>query len=219
MAAARPRYREIECKSALNRVKGMPFRWSLNPYRGCVHGCQYCFARPTHRFLELGIGDDFSGVIAVKTNVVEVLSRELSRPRCAREEVAVGTATDPYQPAEGSDRLTRGALQAFARFGTPVSLLTKGTLIVRDLDVLQELAESADVSVCFSGPTLDREIWRRMEPGTSPPWQRLEPMRRLLDAGVHAGVLMAPLLPGLSANRAEMESHWRARSPGLRAAH
>lgn len=151
-------YRQITCKSALNRVQGMPFARSLNPYRGCAHGCHYCFARPTHRFFELGIGDDFTGIVYVKTNLAEVLAGELSRPRWKRETVAVGTATDPYQPAEGSYRLTHSALEQFARFRTPVSLLTKNSMIVRDLDVLQELSEATDLSVCFSMPTVDPDI-------------------------------------------------------------
>ncbi len=203
-------YREIECKSALNRVRGMPFAWSLNPYRGCAHGCHYCFARPTHRFFELGVGDDFTGIIYVKRNLAPVLAGELARPAWKREPVALGTATDPYQPAEGRYRLTRAALEQFARFRNPVSLLTKNPLIVRDLDVLRELDARARLSVCFSMPTVDREIWRRTEPGTAPPHQRLAAMRRLADAGIHAGVLMAPLLPGLSADRAQVERTVRA---------
>ena len=203
-------YREITCKSALNRVRGMPFAWSLNPYRGCAHGCHYCFARPTHRFFELGIGDDFTGIIYVKRNLAEVLAGELSRPGWRREQVALGTATDPYQPAEGRYRLTRAALEQFARFRTPVSLLTKNPLIVRDIDMLRELDARAELSVAFSVPTVDRDIWRRTEPGTAPPMQRLAAMRRLADAGINAGVLMAPLLPGLSADRAQVERTVRA---------
>ncbi|PZC45771.1 MAG: DNA repair photolyase [Chloroflexi bacterium] len=198
-------YREIECKSALNRVRGMPFSWSLNPYRGCAHGCHYCFARPTHRFFDLGIGEDFTGIVYVKRNLAAVLAGELARPKWAREQVALGTATDPYQPAEGRYRLTRAALEQLARFRTPVSLLTKNPMIVRDIDLLQEVEARAGLSVCFSTPTVDEEIWRRTEPGTAPPLQRLAAMRRLVDAGINAGVLMAPLLPGLSADRAQVE--------------
>ena len=203
-------YREITCKSALNRVEGMPFRWSLNPYRGCVHGCCYCYARATHRYFDLGAGRDFTGIIFVKVNLPDVLARELSRRTWRREPVAVGTATDPYQPAEGRYRLTRRALELFAWFRTPVSLVTKGTMILRDLDVLQELARRADLTVCMSMPTVDREIWRRTEPGTPPPAQRLRALERLVAAGVHAGVLMAPLLPGLSAAPAQVERAVRA---------
>ena len=195
----RAEYYERPCKSALNRVDGMQFRWSLNPYRGCVHECRYCFARPTHRYFELGMGQDFARVIFVKSNLPEVLARELSRRTWRREVVAVGTATDPYQPIEGRYRLTRRALELFAWYRTPVSIITKGSMVVRDLDVLEELTKGAGATVCFSIPTVDTEIWRRTEPGTPPPAQRLKAMERLVESGVHAGVLMAPLLPGLSA--------------------
>ncbi len=198
-------FRAVTCQGALNRVSGMPFGWSLNPYRGCAHDCQYCYARGTHQFLNLNGSTQFSRVILVKTNVAEVLARELARPRWRREEVAVGTATDPYQPIEGQRRLTRRCLEVFARYRTPVSLVTKGPMVVRDLDVLQELTERAGVTICVSVPTVDEETWRRAEPGTAPPWQRLRILRRLVDAGVHAGVFMAPLLPGLSADREQIE--------------
>src|SRR5215218_5303852 len=135
---ASPRYEEIACKQALNRVEGMPFRWSLNPYRGCRHSCHYCFARATHAYFQLDAGEDFSGVIFVKANLVEVLAGELGRRSWRREQVAIGTATDPYQPIEGRHRLTRGCLEVLARFRTPASIVTKGTLLLRDLDVLVE---------------------------------------------------------------------------------
>jgi len=197
----RPQYVEIRCKAALNRVqaKGMPFRWSLNPYRGCAHHCRYCFASPTHYYLDLDGPADFFSIIFAKVNLPEVLAAELSRRTWRREQVAVGTATDPYQPAEGRYRLTRRCLELFARYRTPVSLVTKGTMVVRDIDLLQELARRAGATVCFSVPTVDPQIWRRTELGTPPPWQRLKAMERLVAAGIHAGVLMAPLLPGLSA--------------------
>lgn len=196
---ARAEYREMACKSALNRVEGMTFRWSLNPYRGCVHQCHYCFARPTHRYFDLGVGEDFSGIVFVKTNLPEVLAAELARDTWRQEQVAVGTATDPYQPIEARYRLTRRSLELFARYHTPISVVTKGTLILRDLDILQTLTERIGASICFSVPTLDREIWQRTEPGTPPPTQRLKVMERLAAAGINAGILMAPLLPGLSA--------------------
>lgn len=197
---AQAEYREMTCKSALNRVQGMPFRWSLNPFRGCVHHCRFCFASPTHRYFDLASVENFFGIIFVKTNLPEVLAEELSRRSWRREQVAVGTATDPYQPAEGRYRLTRRCLELFARFRTPISLVTKGTMVLRDLDVLQELTRRAGATVCFSVPTVDAEIWRRTELGTPPPWQRLRVMERLVAGGVRAGVLMAPLLPGLSAD-------------------
>jgi DNA repair photolyase len=207
---ARVEYREMTCKSALNRVQGMPFCWSLNPFRGCVHHCRFCFASPTHRYFELAGAEDFFGIIFVKINLPEVLAEELSRRSWRREQVAVGTATDPYQPAEGRYRLTRRCLEAFARFRTPISLVTKGTMVVRDLDVLQEVTRRAGATVCFSVPTVDAEIWRRTELGTPPPWQRLRVMERLVTAGIRAGVLMAPLLPGLSANPDRIELTVRA---------
>ena len=131
----RVRYEETQCRSALNRVQGMQFRWSLNPYRGCVHGCHYCFARRYHSYYDLNVGDDFTSVIIVKTNVARVLRKELSRPSWRREPVAVGTATDPYQPIEGKYRLTRQCLEAFADCRSPVRMVTKGSMIIRDIDV------------------------------------------------------------------------------------
>src|SRR5689334_5345610 len=208
----RPRYEEIACAQALNRVEGMPFRWSLNPYRGCVHACAYCFARATHGYFQLGPGEDFSSILFVKTNLPERLAAELGRRSWRRETVAIGTATDPYQPAEGSYRLTRAALGVFLRYRSPISIVTKGTLIVRDLDLLTALAEVADVTVCHSIPTVDEELWRRSEPGTAPPRQRLRAMERLRRAGIRAGVLMAPLLPGLSARPESIAATARAAS-------
>lgn len=203
-------YEEVTCKSALNRVHGMPFAWSLNPYRGCVHGCAYCFARSTHGYFNLDAGRDFSSIIFVKVNVADVLAMEVARRGWRREQVAIGTATDPYQPIEGRYRLTRRCLETLCRFHTPASLVTKGTMIVRDIDVLRELATGVGVTVCFSVPTIDRDIWRRSEPGTPPPEQRLKVMARLVAGGVRAGVLMAPLLPGLSANPDQIERTVRA---------
>jgi DNA repair photolyase len=205
----RAEYREVTCRTGLNRVHGMPFRWSLNPYRGCVHRCQFCFASTTHQYLELGDSAAFFGIILVKTNLPEVLQEELGRRR-RRELVAVGTATDPYQPAEGRYRLTRRCLELFARFRTPVSLVTKGTLVLRDIDVLQDLDRRGGVTVCLSIPTVDAEIWRRTELGTPPPWQRLKVLERLVAAGLHAGVLLAPLLPGLSATPEQITRTVRA---------
>ncbi|GBD10592.1 hypothetical protein HRbin23_00236 [bacterium HR23] len=195
---ARARYQEIRCRSALQRVLGMGFRWSLNPYRGCVHSCHYCFARRYHAFLDLSAGEDFSGIIFVKANIPQVLRWEVGSPTWRREEVVIGTATDPYQPIEGKYRLTRSCLEVLAQVSNPVSLVTKGTLVVRDGDVLADLSRRASCSVCFSVPTLDAEVWRRMEPGTPPPWKRLWAMERLAQAGVRVGVLIAPIVPGLT---------------------
>jgi DNA repair photolyase len=194
----RVEYREEECRSALNRVKGMPFGWSLNPYSGCVHRCTFCYVRAFEQRADRPSDDRYGRSIRVKVNVAEVLARELRRASWTRETVAIGAATDPYQPAEGRYRLTRACIEALGRSGTPFGIITRGPLIIRDLDVLQEAARRADVSVTFSVPTLDREVWRTTEPGTAPPRQRLRALTRLVDAGVRASVGMAPILPGLS---------------------
>jgi DNA repair photolyase len=193
-----PEYREEPCRTALNRVKGMSFRWSLNPYTGCVHRCTFCFVRAFEQRADRPSDDRYGTSIRVKSNIVEVLDRELSRPRWPRDLVAVGTATDPYQPAEGRYRLTRGCIERLAAHQTPLHLLTRGPLIVRDIDVLSDAARAAKVSLTFSVPTIDPEIWRLTEPGTAPPRQRLRALRRLVDAGLDVGVGMAPILPGLS---------------------
>lgn len=198
-------YQVVISRSALNAVRGMPFNWTMNPYRGCTHGCHYCFARRYHNQFEMNVGDDFASVILVKQNVAEVLRRELDRPSWTRELVAVGTATDPYQPIEGHYRLTRGCLEAFAAGRTPIGLVTKGPMIVRDKDVLIDIARSATCTVHMSVPTVDEEAWRTLEPGTAHPLQRLRAVRDLVDAGIDAGVLMAPIVPGFSSSRAKLE--------------
>jgi DNA repair photolyase len=200
------RYVETQAKSVLNPVRGMGFGWSANPYRGCVHGCHYCFARRYHAYLDLGVGEDFTGVILVKVNAVAVLRAELARPGWRRELVAVGTATDPYQPIEGRYRLTRGLLQALAESGTPASVVTKGPMVVRDIDVLAAARDRGGVSVCVSLTTLDRDLWRRLEPGTAPPHQRLRAVATLAAADIPVGVLLAPIVPGLTTDRANLEA-------------
>jgi DNA repair photolyase len=194
----RAEYREEPCRSALNRVRGMPFDWSLNPYMGCAHRCTFCYVRAFEARADRPWDDRYGASVRVKTNVAEVLRRELARPSWRHEAVAVGAATDPYQPAEGRYRLTRACIEAFADVSNPFSLITRGPLIVRDVDALTEASRRAQVSVTFSVPTLDDEIWRRTEPGTAPPRQRLRALSRLVEAGVDARVGMAPLLPGLS---------------------
>jgi DNA repair photolyase len=194
----RAEYREEPCRNALNRVRGMPFAWSLNPYMGCVHRCTFCYVRAFEARADRPWDDRYGASIRVKTNVAEVLRRELTRRSWQREPVAVGAATDPYQPAEGRYRLTRACIEAFAEAATPFSIITRGPLVVRDLDVLAKAACRAEVSVTFSVPTLDHEIWRRTEPGTAPPRQRLRALARLVEAGIDARVGMAPILPGLS---------------------
>ena len=203
-------YQEVTCRSALNPVKGMPFDWTLNPYRGCTHGCHYCFARRYHTQFELGTGDEFSTVILVKTNFVDVLRRELDRPSWKRDYVAVGTATDVYQPIEGHYKLTRGALEALARAKTPAGIITKGPMVVRDKDVLLELTRRAGCTVYVSVPTVDEDAWRLLEPGTAHPLQRLRAVRELNDAGIRAGVLMNPIVPGLTSQPSKIEKTVRA---------
>jgi DNA repair photolyase len=194
----RAEYREQPCRTALNAVRGMAFKWSLNPYMGCVHRCTFCYVRAFERRADRPSDDRYGRAIRVKVNVVEVLVRELARSTWRRETVAVGAATDPYQPAEGRYRLTRGCIEVFAAARNPFNLITRGPLIVRDVDVLTEAARRAELSVNFSIPTLDEEVWRRTEPGTAHPRQRLRALKTLVDAGVKAGVGMAPILPGLS---------------------
>jgi DNA repair photolyase len=191
-------YREEPCKSALNRVKGMHFDWSLNPYMGCVHRCTFCYVRAFERRADRPSDDRYGRSIRVKVNVVEVLRRELARPSWERESIAIGAATDPYQPAEGHYRLTRGCLEALADAHNPFSIITRGPMIVRDVDVLTEAARRAKVSITFSIPTLDDEIWRKTEPSTAHPRQRLRALKELVNAGVRVSVGMAPILPGLS---------------------
>ncbi len=203
-------YQEVSCRSALNPVRGMPFNWTLNPYRGCTHGCHYCFARRYHTQFELGAGDEFSSVILVKTNFAEVLRRELDRASWKREYVAFGTATDPYQPIEGHYKLTRRCLEALAEARTPVGLITKGPMAVRDKDLFLELGRLAKCTVYFSVPTVDEEAWRMLEPGTAHPLQRLRAVRELMDAGVRAGVLMAPIVPGITSHPAKLEATIKA---------
>ena len=203
-------YQEVICRSALNPVKGMPFNWTLNPYRGCTHGCHYCFARRYHAQFELNSDDAFSSVILVKRNFVEVLRKELDKPSWKREYVAVGTATDVYQPIEGQYKLTRMSLEALALSRTPAGIITKGPMIVRDKDVLLELSRRAGCTVYVSVPTVDEEAWRTLEPGTAHPLQRLRAVRELNDAGVRAGVLMNPIVPGLTSQPARLEQTIKA---------
>ena len=204
------RYEEIQCKSVLNRVHTMAFGWSINPYRGCVHSCHYCFARRYHGYFDLNASEDFTGIIFVKVNAPQVLRQELSRPSWRREEVVLGTATDPYQPIEGKYRITRGILSALHDYRTPVGIVTKGTLAVRDADLLASLSHRARCTVSFSVTTLDAETWRRLEPGTPPPLKRLQAMQWLVEAGVNAGVLLAPVVPGVTASLENLSEVVRA---------
>ena len=196
--AVKVEYREEPCRGALNRVKGMGFRWSLNPYMGCAHRCTFCYVRAYELRADRPSDERYGRSIRVKINIAEVLRRELGRATWMHEHVAIGAATDPYQPVEGRYRLTRACLEELAAASNPFSIITRGPMIVRDLDVLVEAAGRADVSVTFSIPTLDEEVWRRTEPSTAHPRQRLRALSQLVDAGVRACVGMAPILPGIS---------------------
>ena len=203
-------YREEPCRSALNRVKGMGFQWSLNPYMGCSHRCTFCYVRAFELRADRPFDDRYGRSIRVKVNVADVLRKELARASWDGETVAIGAATDPYQPAEGRYKLTRGCLEALRDASNPLSLITRSPMIVRDLDVLVEAAKRAEVGVVFSVPTLDEEVWRRTEPGTPPPRRRLDAVRQLVDAGIKAGVGMAPILPGISDRPEQLEAVVRA---------
>lgn len=197
----------VTARRILNRVgprSPMPFSWTINAYRGCSHACTYCFARPTHEYLGLDAGSDFDHRIVVKINAVERLRAELAAPGWQRDHVAMGTNTDPYQRAEGKYRLTRGIIGELARARTPFSILTKSSLVARDIDVLTEAAAQVDVTVHFSIGTVDEAVWRASEPGTPHPRSRLNAMRELAEAGVRTGALIAPVLPGLSDRREQL---------------
>src|SRR5689334_18099745 len=195
------RFYEVRAKSALNQVpkaSRMPFRWTINPYRGCTHACTYCFARPTHKYLDFSPGRDFEREIVVKVNVPEVLRTELARPSWKGEHVALGTNTDPYQWVEGRYKLMPGIWEAFRDSANPCSVLTKSPLVLRDLKLLQEINEVAPVSANFSVPTLDEKAWRATEPHTPSPRARLEAVGKLNAAGIPTGILIAPLMPGVN---------------------
>jgi DNA repair photolyase len=201
----RVEYREEPCKVALNHVKGMPFGWSLNPYMGCVHQCTFCYVRAFERRADRPSDHRYGTSIRVKLNIADRLRVELARASWADEHVVIGAATDPYQPAEGRYRLTRACIEVLRDASNPFAIITRGPLIVRDAELLAEAAARADVSVTFSVPTVDDEIWRTTEPGTAPPRQRLRALKALVALGVRASVGMAPLLPGLSDQPSSLE--------------
>ncbi len=203
----RPEYIEITCKSAINRVYGIPYlKWSLNPYGGCVHRCRFCFAVQYRVKADQGTQQDFGTRLFIKTNILEVLDKELSKPSLRKEHIAVGTATDPYQPVEGRYKLTRGILTLLRDYSQPMSLLTKSPMIVRDVDLLAQLQSE----VYFSITTVDLDLWPIVEPGTANPFHRLRAMQTLRKAGVKAGVMMAPILPGLTDSAQSIEAVARA---------
>ena len=186
------------------------FRYTINPYRGCLHACSYCFARPTHAYLDLNIADDFERKIVVKVNAVERLKAELHPRKWCGELISLGTNTDPYQRCEGKYHLTHGILEAFIERKNPFSILTKGTLILRDLDLLVEASKVTDVGVNLSVGTLDEHVWQITEPGTPHPRQRLNVVAKLNEAGIRCGVLMGPILPGLSDRADQLQQVVRA---------
>jgi len=203
--AMETRFYEVRARSALNRVPGvsrMPFRWTVNPYRGCAHACVYCFARPTHRYLDFNPGRDFEREIVVKVNVPEVLRAELARKSWKGEHVALGTNTDPYQWVEGRYKLMQGVWEAMrdaaGGAGNPCSVLTKSPLLLRDLPLMREIAERTQFSASLSIPTLDEKAWRASEPHTPNPRARIEAVAELNRAGIRTGVLIAPLMPGIN---------------------
>ncbi len=201
-------FHEVTCRSALNKVpeaSRVPFRWTINPYRGCGMSCVYCFARKTHEYLDLDSGHDFDSQIVVKTNVAAVLRRELRRPSWRGEHVAMGTNVDCYQRVEGRYRLMREIIPALTEAANPFSILTKGALILRDLDLLSAAAAVTEVSAALSVGSVDRDLRRRVEPGAPPPARRLEVVRRLTDAGIPTGVLMAPVLPFLTDSEEQLD--------------
>ena len=206
-------FHEVLCKSALNRVpaqSSMPFSWTINPTRGCLHRCTYCFARRTHEYLDLDAGKDFDTQIVVKTNVAEVLRRELARPSWQREHVALGTNSDPYMRAEGRYRLMPGIITALAESGTPFSILTKGPLLRRDLPLLVEAARTVPVSVAVSLALVDPDLQQRVEPGTPTPKARLDLIRAITDAGLECSVLAMPILPWLTDSEDQLDALFRA---------
>jgi DNA repair photolyase len=206
-------YLPVVARRIVNRVperSRMPFRFTINAYRGCRHACTYCFARPTHEYLGMGIGEDFERRIVVKVNAVERLRLELADPSWPGEEIAMGTNTDPYQPAEGRYRLTRGLIEVLTERANPFSILTKSSMIIRDLELLVEAARVTEVGVALSIGSVDDELASRTEPGAAPPSQRLEAVAKLADAGLRPSVLVAPVLPGLSDSEESLRAVARA---------
>jgi DNA repair photolyase len=200
-------FEEIECKTIINRVHapGMGFSWTVNPYRGCQHACTYCFARGTHEYLGYDSGRDFESRIVVKVNAPTVLREQLRRPTWKRELIVLGTACDPYQQAEIKYGITRGLLEVMLEYAQPVHMLTKSTAVLRDLDLWARLSKVADAQVAFSIPTLDEGVWKKMEPGTARPAKRFEALRELAAAGVRCGLMIAPIIPGLTDDEAHIE--------------
>ena len=202
------RFYEVRAKSAINRVPDrsrMPFRWTINPYRGCTHACQFCFSRPTHNYLDLNAREDFEREIVVKVNAPELVRRELARPSWKGEHVAMGTNTDPYQWVEGRYKLMPGIWEAMRDFANPCSILTKSPLLLRDKELLQQIAKRTSVTANLSVPTLDEKAWRATEPHTPHPRARLEAVAELNRLGIPTGILIAPLMPGINDSPEQVE--------------
>jgi DNA repair photolyase len=198
---------EVQARSVVNRVPGssrMPFRWTINPYRGCQHACTYCFARGSHTYLDLDAGEDFNTKVVVKVNAPELVRKKLASPTWRGEHIAMGTNVDPYQRAEGRYRLMPGIIGALADAANPFSVLTKGTLILRDIDLLAAAAEVTDVGLNVSVGFIDNSLWRSIEPGTPAPGRRLEACAALNERGLRCGVLMGPVVPFLSDSPAQL---------------
>ncbi|MEA2477779.1 MAG: hypothetical protein QOC87_1978 [Actinomycetota bacterium] len=191
---------ETEAKSIINHVPGnyLPFNWTINPYRGCSHACSFCFARATHTYMDMNAGRDFETKIVVKVNAPELLKKELRAKKWGGDHIAMGTATDPYQRAEGRYKLMPRIIETLAMYRNPFSILTKGTLIMRDIDLLMDAAQVTSVSTAFSIGTLDEDVWRKSEPGTPHPRKRMKAVAQLNAAGIPCGVMVAPILPGIS---------------------
>jgi DNA repair photolyase len=206
--ALETRFYEVRARSILNRVpeqSRMPFRWTINPYRGCSHACTFCFARPTHTYLGFNAGRDFEKEIVVKVNAPELLHAELARRSWKGEHVALGTNTDPYQWVEGRYRLMEGIWEALRDASNPCSVLTKSPLLLRDLELMREISEHTSFTACLSIPTLDEKAWRETEPHTPNPRARLEAVAELNRAGIETGVLIAPLMPGINDSPRQIE--------------
>ena len=203
---------EVEAKSIINHVPGnyLPFSYTINPYRGCTHACSYCFARATHTYMDMNAGKDFETKIVVKVNAPQLLRKELRAKRWKGEGIAMGTATDPYQRAEGRYKLMEGIIGTLTEYRNPFSILTKGTLILRDLDMLVDASQVTEVSTAFSIGTLDEDAWRKSEPGTPHPRKRVQAVAKLNEAGIPCGVLVAPVLPGISDSPEQLKEVVRA---------
>jgi DNA repair photolyase len=206
--AVETRFYEVRAKSILNRVPAasrMPFRWTINPYRGCTHACTFCFARPTHRYLDFDAGRDFEREIVVKVNAPERLRAELAKPSWRGEHIALGTNTDPYQWVEGRYKLMPGIWEAMRDAANPCSVLTKSPLLLRDLPLMRAIADRTDFSAALSVPTIDERAWRATEPHTPNPRARLDAVAELTRAGIRTGVLIAPLMPGINDQPEQVE--------------